>query len=79
MGFDSVTVALYGKDSVEPFLSFEDALTSNEVFRFSNKKIRDQLYKKVLEVLKVGTILKTTVCCRATKASILKKLENRSK
>ena len=62
MGFDSVTVAPYmGKDSVEPFLSFEDkhtimlGLTSNEgAFDFQTRKLEgeDQLYKKVLEVSK---------------------------
>ncbi|AIY15153.1 orotidine-5'-phosphate decarboxylase [Cellulophaga baltica] len=58
LGFDSVTVAPYmGKDSVEPFLAFEDkhtillALTSNEgAFDFQTKKIEGkELYKQVLE------------------------------
>lgn len=58
LGFDSVTVAPYmGKDSVEPFLDFEDkhtillALTSNEgAFDFQVKKIEGkELYKQVLE------------------------------
>lgn len=57
LGFDSVTVAPYmGKDSVEPFLEFEDkhaillALTSNEgAFDFQTLKTGDEeLYKKVL-------------------------------
>jgi orotidine-5'-phosphate decarboxylase len=59
--FDSVTVAPYmGKDSVEPFLAFENkhtillALTSNEgAFDFQTKKIEDvALYKKVLHTSK---------------------------
>lgn len=61
LGFDSITVAPYmGKDSVEPFLSFEDkhtillALTSNEgAFDFQTQKIDGvELYKKVLETSK---------------------------
>lgn len=61
LGFDSVTVAPYmGKDSVEPFLAFEDkhtillALTSNQgAFDFQTKTIEGQeLYKKVLETSK---------------------------
>lgn len=61
MGFDSVTVAPYmGKDSVEPFLSYEDkhtillALTSNQgAYDFQTKKIDgEELYKKVLKVSK---------------------------
>lgn len=56
--FDSVTVAPYmGKDSVEPFLAFEDkhtimlALTSNEgAFDFQTLKIEGrELYKQVIE------------------------------
>jgi orotidine-5'-phosphate decarboxylase len=61
LGFDSVTVAPYmGKDSVEPFLAFEDkhtillALTSNEgAFDFQTKIADGQeLYKQVLETSK---------------------------
>lgn len=61
LAFDSVTVAPYmGKDSVEPFLAFENkhtimlALTSNEgAFDFQTKKINDkELYKQVLETSK---------------------------
>lgn len=61
MGFDSVTVAPYmGKDSVEPFLSFEDkhtillALTSNEgAFDFQTKTVEGkELYKTVIETSK---------------------------
>ncbi|MGS2739790.1 orotidine-5'-phosphate decarboxylase [Sinomicrobium sp. M5D2P17] len=58
LGFDSVTVAPYmGKDSVEPFLEFEDkhtillALTSNHgAFDFQTKDVEGkELYKQVLE------------------------------
>ncbi|SFS67354.1 orotidine-5'-phosphate decarboxylase [Zhouia amylolytica] len=61
MNFDSVTVAPYmGKDSVEPFLSFEDkhtillALTSNQgAFDFQTKEVDGvTLYKRVLETSK---------------------------
>lgn len=61
LAFDSVTVAPYmGKDSVEPFLAFEDkhtimlALTSNEgAFDFQTKKIAEkEVYKHVLETSK---------------------------
>ena len=58
LAFDSVTVAPYmGKDSVEPFLAFEDkhtillALTSNQgAFDFQTKSVNGkELYKEVLE------------------------------
>ena len=61
LGFDSVTVAPYmGKDSVEPFLAFENkhtimlALTSNEgAFDFQTKTVEGkELYKQVLETSK---------------------------
>lgn len=61
LNFDSVTVAPYmGKDSVEPFLAFENkhtillALTSNEgAFDFQTKRVEEnELYKKVLETSK---------------------------
>lgn len=61
LAFDSVTVAPYmGKDSVEPFLAFEDkhtimlALTSNEgAFDFQTKAVNGkELYKQVLETSK---------------------------
>ncbi len=61
LGFDSVTTAPYmGKDSIEPFLSFEGkhtillALTSNEgAFDFQTKKIDGkEIYKSVLETSK---------------------------
>jgi orotidine-5'-phosphate decarboxylase len=59
--FDSVTVAPYmGKDSVEPFLAFENkhtimlALTSNEgAFDFQTLEVNGkELYKQVLETSK---------------------------
>jgi len=61
MAFDSVTVAPYmGKDSVEPFLAFENkhtimlALTSNQgAFDFQTKEIDGkEVYKHVLETSK---------------------------
>ncbi|GAA3515367.1 orotidine-5'-phosphate decarboxylase [Aquimarina addita] len=61
MEFDSVTVAPYmGKDSVEPFLTFEGkhtimlALTSNQgAFDFQTKSIEGkEVYKHVLETSK---------------------------
>ena len=62
LNFDSVTVAPYmGKDSVEPFLAFEDkhtimlALTSNEgAFDFQTLNVNgtEELYKQVLETSK---------------------------
>jgi orotidine-5'-phosphate decarboxylase len=61
MDFDSITIAPYmGKDSVEPFLEFEDrhtillALTSNQgAFDFQTKKVGEtELYKEVLKTSK---------------------------
>ena len=61
LNFDSVTVAPYmGKDSVEPFLAFENkhtillALTSNEgAFDFQTKNVEGkELYKQVIETSK---------------------------
>lgn len=61
MDFDSITIAPYmGKDSVEPFLEFEDrhtillALTSNQgAYDFQTKTVDGQeLYKEVLSVSK---------------------------
>lgn len=61
LGFDSVTVAPYmGRDSIEPFLAFEDkhtillALTSNQgAFDFQTQKINNtEVYKTVLETSK---------------------------
>ena len=61
LNFDSVTVAPYmGKDSVEPFLTFENkhtillALTSNEgAFDFQTQNVgHDALYQKVIKTSK---------------------------
>jgi len=61
LNFDSVTVAPYmGKDSVEPFLAFENkhtillALTSNDgAFDFQTKNVEgEELYKVVIETSK---------------------------
>ena len=61
LAFDSVTVAPYmGKDSVEPFLAFEDkhtimlALNSNQgAFDFQTLNVNNkEFYKEVLEVSK---------------------------
>lgn len=61
LNFDSVTVAPYmGKDSVEPFLAFENkhtillALTSNEgAFDFQTKSVAgEELYKAVIKTSK---------------------------
>lgn len=61
LNFDSLTVAPYmGKDSVEPFLAFQNkhtillALTSNQgAFDFQTKKNEsEELYKQVLEISK---------------------------
>lgn len=58
LGFDSITVAPYmGKDSVEPFLEYDNkhtillALTSNEgAFDFQTQDMgEEELYKKVLK------------------------------
>ncbi len=61
LNFDSLTIAPYmGKDSVEPFLAFEDkhtillALTSNQgAFDFQTQEVNEnELYKEVLKVSK---------------------------
>ncbi|WP_136479877.1 orotidine-5'-phosphate decarboxylase [Cognatitamlana onchidii] len=81
LAFDSVTVAPYmGKDSVEPFLAFENkhtimlALTSNQgAFDFQTQTINGQeLYKKVLEVSKTWRNSKNLMyVVGATKAEYL--------
>lgn len=81
LGFDSVTVAPYmGKDSVEPFLSFEDkhtillALTSNQgAFDFQTKRIDGiELYKEVLATSKTWENSKNLMyVVGATKAEYL--------
>ncbi|WP_373059866.1 orotidine-5'-phosphate decarboxylase [Zunongwangia sp. H14] len=84
MGFDSVTVAPYmGKDSVEPFLEFQNrhtillALTSNEgAFDFQAKKIEGfELYKQVLKISKTWKNSENLMyVVGATKAEYLKEI-----
>lgn len=84
MDFDSITIAPYmGKDSVEPFLEFEDrhtillALTSNQgAFDFQTKKIGEtELYKEVLKTSKtyVGAE-RLMYVVGATKATYLREI-----
>ena len=80
-GFDSITVAPYmGKDSVSPFLQFQDkwaivlALTSNEGSKdFQTQKIGEEyLFEKVLrDVASWGTDENTMLVVGATKAESL--------
>ena len=84
LNFDSITIAPYmGRDSVEPFLAFEDrhtillALTSNEgAFDFQTKKVEGQeLYKEVLEVSKTYVNAERLMyVVGATKATFLKEI-----
>ena len=84
LSFESVTVAPYmGKDSVEPFLAFEDkhtillALTSNKgAFDFQTKKINDQeIYQHVLETSKSWKNAENLMyVVGATKASYFKEI-----
>jgi len=86
LGFDSVTVAPYmGKDSVEPFLAFEDkhtillALTSNQgAFDFQTKTVeRIELYKQVLETSKFWQNSESLMyVVGATKAEFLADIRN---
>lgn len=81
LGFDSVTVAPYmGKDSVEPFLAFENkhtillALTSNQgAFDFQTRQVEGkELYKQVLETSKSWENSKNLMyVVGATKAAFL--------
>jgi orotidine-5'-phosphate decarboxylase len=81
LAFDSVTVAPYmGKDSVEPFLAFENkhtillALTSNQgAFDFQTKTVDGkELYKQVLETSKTWKNAKNLMyVVGATKAEFL--------
>jgi len=81
LGFDSVTVAPYmGKDSVEPFLAFENrhtillALTSNEgAFDFQTKNMEgEEFYKSVLKISKTWKNSKNLMyVIGATKAEYL--------
>lgn len=84
MQFDSVTVAPYmGRDSVEPFLAFENkstillALTSNEgAFDFQTQEIEGEaLYKKVLRTsLNWKNSQQLMYVVGATKAEYLKEI-----
>lgn len=84
MSFDSITVAPYmGRDSVEPFLAFEDkhvillALTSNEgAFDFQTLPAPDQaLYLQVLRKSRTyANAGRLMYVVGATKASFLKEI-----
>ena len=86
LGFDSVTVAPYmGKDSIEPFLAFDDrhtillALTSNEgAFDFQTQKIDGrEVYKTVLETSKSWKNSKNLMyVVGATKAEYFKEIRS---
>ena len=86
LAFDSVTVAPYmGKDSVEPFLAFEDkhtimlALTSNQgAFDFQTKEIEGkEVYKHVLETSKTWKNSKNLMyVVGATKAEFFADIRN---
>lgn len=84
LNFDSITVAPYmGRDSVEPFLAFEDrhtillALTSNDgAFDFQTKRLgQKELYKEVIEVSKsYKNADRLMYVVGATKAEYLKEI-----
>lgn len=84
MNFDSITVAPYmGRDSVEPFLSFEGkhtillALTSNEgAFDFQTSQTEEiELYKKVLQTSRTYKNAKNLMyVVGATKAEFLSEI-----
>jgi len=86
LAFDSVTVAPYmGKDSVEPFLAFENkhtillALTSNAgAFDFQTKTVDGkELYKQVLETSKTWKNSENLMyVVGATKAEYLADIRN---
>ena len=86
LAFDSVTVAPYmGKDSIEPFLAFENkhtillALTSNQgAFDFQTKKVDGkELYKQVLETSKTWKNTENLMyVVGATKAEYLSDIRN---
>ncbi|MBP0905713.1 orotidine-5'-phosphate decarboxylase [Mariniflexile gromovii] len=86
LAFDSVTVAPYmGKDSVEPFLAFENkhtillALTSNQgAFDFQTKTVEGkELYKQVLETSKTWKNSQNLMyVVGATKAEYLADIRN---
>jgi len=84
LNFDSITVAPYmGRDSIEPFLEFENkhtillALTSNPgAFDFQTQKVdTTELYKNVLETSKAYKNSENLMfVVGATKASYLKEI-----
>ncbi len=84
LNFDSITIAPYmGKDSVEPFLAFEDkhtillALTSNKgAFDFQTQLVKGEaLYKEVLRTSKTYANAKNLMyVVGATKAAYLKEI-----
>jgi orotidine-5'-phosphate decarboxylase len=86
LAFDSVTVAPYmGKDSIEPFLAFENkhtimlALTSNEgAFDFQTLKVNNhELYKQVLKTSKTWKNSKNLMyVVGATKAEYFAEIRN---
>lgn len=86
LDFDSITVAPYmGRDSVEPFLEFEDkhtillTLTSNQgAFDFQTKTVEGQeLYKQVLETSKSYSNAQNLMyVVGATKASFLSEVRD---
>ena len=86
LNFDSVTVAPYmGKDSVEPFLAFENkhtillALTSNEgAFDFQTQQVNDKpMYQTVLETSKTWKNSENLMyVVGATKAEYFKEIRN---
>ncbi|MBT8254706.1 MAG: orotidine-5'-phosphate decarboxylase [Flavobacteriaceae bacterium] len=86
MGFDSITVAPYmGRDSVEPFLAYDDkhtillALTSNKgAFDYQTKEIKGKpLYQEVIEVSKSWKNSQNLMyVVGATKAEYLAEIRN---
>ena len=88
LNFDSITINPYmGKDSVEPFLEYQNkhtivlALTSNVgAFDFQTKNIIDNSSKLYEEVIKTSTTWKNSnqlmYVVGATKASYLKEIRN---
>lgn len=88
LNFDSITINPYmGKDSVEPFLEYQNkhtiilALTSNVgAFDFQTKNIADNSKKLYEEVIRTSTNWKNSnqlmYVVGATKASYLKEIRN---
>ena len=88
LNFDSITINPYmGKDSVEPFLEYQNkhtiilALTSNVgAFDFQTKNIADNSKKLYVEVIRTSTSWKNSnqlmYVVGATKASYLKEIRN---